>query len=111
MAVTLGDISLFVVGKDEGALSASERAIMVDLLAWTTALVDQYTTDAPEDIRDAAIRRVAYYDHHTRTSRRPADGGQLDARFRRDAPLSPLRASGALSLLAPFKRRAVGVAS
>ena len=33
----------------------------------------------------------------------------LDARFRRDAPLSPLRASGALSLLSPWKVRGVGI--
>ena len=62
----------------------------------------------PDAIKLAAIRRLAYYDWHTRLARRPADGGMLDARFRRDAPIGPLRASGAMSLLSPWKRRGVG---
>lgn len=57
-------------------------------------------------------QRAALVDlHHTRLSRRPADGGMLDARFRRDAPIGPLRGSGALSLLSPWKVRGVGVPS
>ncbi len=113
MAVDLVDLAQHVVGKDEGALSAGERSGLSDLLAWGDALIGQYVGDSPipDAVRDGALRRLCYYDYHVRLSRRPADGGQLDARFRRDAPLSPLRASGALSLLAPFKRRAVGVAS
>ena len=113
MAVDLPALALHVVGKTEDRLSDGERASLSDLLAWGDALIAQYLGDSPipDAVRDGALRRLCYYDFHVRLSRRPADGGQLDARFRRDAPLSPLRASGALSLLAPYKRRGVGVAS
>lgn len=113
MAVDLADLALHVVGKTEDKLSPGERAGLSDLLAWGDALIGHYLGDSPipDAVRDGALRRVCYYDYHVRLSRRPADGGQLDARFRRDAPLSPLRASGALSLLSPYKRRGVGTAA
>ena len=113
MAVTLADLATHVAGKAEASLSDGERAALSDLLAWGDALIGQYVGDSPipDAVRDGALRRVCYYDYHVRLSRRPADGGMLDARFRRDAPLSPLRASGALSLLSPFKRRGVGVSA
>lgn len=113
MAVSLPELTVFVTGKTETALSDAERAIMTDLHAWTQAVVDQYIGDSPipDEVRRSAVLRLAYYDHHTRTARRPADGGMLDARFRRDAPLGPLRASGAMSLLTGWKRRGVGVSA
>ena len=110
MAVTVDDVAQYVTGK---APTDANRVQMTDLAAWTQAVVDRYLdgSPCPDDVRNAAVRRVAYYDWHSRLSRRPADGGQLDARFRRDAPLSPLKASGAAALLSPWKRRSVGVAS
>ena len=113
MAVTLADLAPHVVGKTEDKLSDGERSGLTDLLAWGDALIGQYLGDSPipAAVRDGALRRVCYYDYHVRLSRRPADGGMLDARFRRDAPLSPLRASGAMSLLSPYKRRSVGVSA
>ena len=113
MAVDLPTLALHVVGKDEGKLSAGERSALSDLLAWGDALIGQYVGDSPipDAVRDGALRRLCYYDYHVRLSRRPADGGMLDTRFRRDSPLSPLRASGALSLLSPYKRRGVGVSA
>ena len=113
MAVDLPTLAQHVVGKTEDKLSDGERAIMTDLLGWSTALVDRYIGDSPipEEIRHSAVLRVAYFDHHSRTSRRPADGGQLQQPFRRDLPLNPLRASGAMSLLSPWKRRGVGVSA
>ena len=113
MAVTLAPLTLHVLGKPEEKLSDGERAIMTDLLGWSTALVDRYFGDSPilEEVKRSAVLRVAYFDHHSRTSRRPADGGQLQQPFRRDLPLNPLRASGAMALLSPWKRRGVGVAS
>ena len=113
MAVDLAALALHVVGKTEDKLSDGERSALADLLAWGDALIAQYLGDSPtpDAVRDGALRRLCYYDYHVRLSRRPADGGQLDARFRRDAPLSPLRASGAMALLAPYKRRGVGVSA
>ena len=87
---------------------------LVDLHGWAVAMVDRYLGESPgvpDAIKLAAVRRLAYYDYHTRLARRPADGGMLDARFRRDAPIGPLRASGAMSLLSPWKVRGVGVPS
>ena len=112
MALTLGDLSLHVIGKQPQDLSERERDLLADLLAWTNAVIYAFVgTDSmiPTEIRDAAIRRIAYYDYHSRLSRQPP-GETLQVRFRRDAPLSPLRASGALSLLSPYKRRHVGLA-
>ena len=62
-------------------------------------------SEVPESVERSAVLRLAYFDYHARLARRPADGGMLDARFRRDAPLDPLRASGAMALLSRFKTR------
>ena len=113
MAVTLGDLDVYITGKPAADLDPGQRAALSDLCAWATAVVDRYIGDAPvpDAIKLAAVRRLSYYDYHTRLARRPADGGMLDARFRRDAPIGPLRASGAMSLLSPWKVRGVGVPS
>ena len=110
MAVTVGDLAVHVTGKPAAELDDGQRAAVADLCDWSNALVDRYLggSTVPDAIKLAAIRRLAYYDWHTRLARRPADGGMLDARFRRDAPIGPLRASGAMSLLSPWKRRGVG---
>ena len=107
MAVELADLALHVDGKQPGDLKPRERADLDGLLSWSTALVDRYigTSTVPDAVRDAAILRLGYYDYHVRLARKPADGGMLDARFRRDAPLAPLRASGAMALLSPWKHR------
>lgn len=107
MAVTLDDLALHVLNKERGKLTPRETADLDSLLAWSTELVDQYLSGStvPDAIRDAAIRRCAFYDHFTRTVRQPADGGMLDAQFRRDKSTNPLRASGSMALLSPWKRR------
>ena len=109
----LADLSLSIVGKPAAELEPGQRAALVDLRDWAVAVVDQYagTSPIPDAIKLAAVRRLSYFDYHTRLARRPADGGMLDARFRRDSPLSPLRASGAMALLSPWKRRGVGVSA
>ena len=112
MAVGVGDLSLYVTGKAAADLKPAEREAIRDLCDWSNAAVDRYIGSAPvpDAIKAGAIRRLAYYDWHTRLSRRPADGGMLDARFRRDAPIGPLRASGAMAMLTMWKRRGVGAA-
>ena len=111
MAVALDDLIVYVTGKQPAELKPGESAALVDLHGWAVATVDRYLAGStvPDAIRASAVKRVAYYDYHTRLSRRPADGGMLDARFRRDAPIGPLRASGAMSLLTMWKRRGVGI--
>ena len=90
MAVTLDDLALHVLNKERGKLTPRETADLDSLLAWSTELVDQYLSGStvPDAIRDAAIRRCAFYDHFTRTVRQPADGGMLDAQFRLGRPQS-----------------------
>ncbi len=106
-AMRLADASLHIVGKTPRNLSDRERADLSDLTEWSYYMVAQYLGDspAPEPIRKAAALRLAYYDFHSRLSRRPADGGQLDQPVKRDLSLNPLRASGAMALLSPWLRR------
>lgn len=111
--VPLADVALHLLGKGDGDLSAVERSTVGEVRQMALDAVGAYVggSTVPETVERSAVLRLAYYDYHARLARRPADGGMLDARFRRDAPLAPLRASGAMALLSPFKRRGVGVAS
>ena len=104
MAVSLDKSAAFV------GVNANQRDALAVVLDWANEAVDRYLdgSTCPAAVVEAATLRLLYYDWHTRYARRPADGGMLDARFRRDAPLSPLRSSGAMSLLSPYKRRSVG---
>ena len=113
MAVALDKAAVFVLGKGESALSDVERSTLGVVLDWANEAVAAYLADSPAPAAtvEAATLRVVYYDWWTRYARRPGDGGTLDARFRRDAPLGVLRASGALSMLARHKRRGVGTAA
>ena len=111
--MSLGDASRHLVGKAEGALDESERAAVAEAHQMATDAVAGYLrgSTAPESVERSAVLRLAYFDYWSRLARRPGDGGMVAPRFRRDAPLSPLRASGAMALLSPYKTRGVGVAS
>ncbi len=114
MAVTLDDVARHLVGKGAADLGDGERSAVTEAHAMATDAVERYVrgSTVPESVKRSATLRAAYFDFHGRLSRRPADGGMLAAGpFRRDSPLSPLRASGAMALLSPWKRRGVGVAS
>ena len=106
-AMSLADAALHELGKEQGKLTARERADLVDLTVWARELVDRYLggSPAPESIHKAAALRLSYFDWHSRLSRRPADGGQLDQPVKRNLSLNPLRASGAMALLSPWKAR------
>ena len=111
--MTLDDVARHLVGKAEADLTAGERSAVEEARQMAVDQVDGYLrgSEVPATVERSAVLRLAFYDFHSRLSRRPADGGMLDARFRRDAPLAPLRASGAMSLLSPWKRRRVGVSA
>ena len=111
--MSLDKAAQFVIGKPLTDLSDTERATLRVICAWTAAAVADYLkgSPAPAATVEMATLRLIYYDWHTRYARRPADGGMLEARFRRDAPLSPLRASGALAMLSPYKVRGIGVST
>ena len=102
----LADAALHVLGKVPSELKERERADLDMLTDWACQAVDQYLggSPAPESIRKAAALRLAYYDHHSRLSRQPADGGML-GRPPRGVSLDPLVASGAAALLTRYKRR------
>ena len=111
MAVALDKAAVFVLGKTADAMSDTERASLTVLLASANAAVSHYLNGgpAPDAVHEAAVLRLVYFDHWTRYARRPAGGEMLRESFRRDRPLDPLRASGAMAMLSPWKRRSVGV--
>ena len=111
--VSLAEVALHVLGKGEGDLDEARRATLDNLRMVACETVEAYVKGSPTTmaIRTGAVLRYCYYDFHTRLARRPADGGMLDARFRRDAPLDPFRSSGAMALVSPWKQRGVGLCS
>ncbi len=111
MAVTLDKAAVFVTGKTADALSDTERATLTVLVDGANAAVSHYLNGgpAPDAVVDMATLRLVYFDHWTRYARRPAGGEMLRESFRRDRPLDPLRASGAMAMLSPHKRRSIGL--
>ena len=111
LSVEVAIVAGHLLGKSEEKLTAVERAAVVEVKQLACDAVSRYlgSSTAPRSVEKSAILRLAFYDFHSRLARRPADGGMLDARFRRDAPIGPLRASGAMSLLSPWKHRGLGV--
>ena len=111
--MTVADVALHVLGKAEPDLTAPERAAVTEARQMAADAVTAYTrgSTVPESVERSAVLRLSYHDYWSRLARRPAGGDLITPHFRRDAPLSPLRASGAMSLLSPYKRRGVGVAS
>ncbi|MCY4633245.1 MAG: hypothetical protein OXG04_01840 [Acidobacteria bacterium] len=110
MAVTPDKAAVFVTGKTEDALSDTERASLTVLLDGANVAVTDYLSGgtAPDAVHEAAVLRLVYFDYWTRYARRPAGGEMLRESFRRDRPLDPLRASGAMAMLSPYKRRGIG---
>lgn len=108
MALTLDTAALHVLGKSEDSLSATERATLGVVVDWANEAVAQYLagSPAPAATVEAATLRLVYYDWHSRLSRRPGDGGMLAGR-RRHQSVNPMRESGGMSLLSPWKRRTV----
>ena len=111
--MSLGDVAQHLVGKAAGDLAEPERGAVCEARQMATDAVSSYMRGSPmpESVERSAVLRLAYFDYWSRLARRPGDGGMITPRFRRDAPLSPLRASGAMALLSPYKTRGVGVAS
>lgn len=84
----------------------SERA--VQLAGVVKALVDGYAPQAPEDISNEAARRVAGFLRDMAPSYlSKVDAGQLTLEYF-SGVRSPLRHSGAMAILSPFKRRRAG---
>ena len=100
-------VAQFVIGKPLDELDDIERATIKATCDTANELVAQYIGDAPipAALCRASILRLAYYDFWTLHGRRQGDGGGVSPPQRRDMGLSPLRASGAMAILSPWKRR------
>ena len=100
-------VARFVLGKPLGELDDIERLAIKVTCDAANELVRQYVGDAPipASLCRAAILRLSYFDYWTQHGRRQGDGGGVSLPQRRDMGLSPLRASGAMALLSPWKRR------
>ena len=110
MALTVDAVALHVVGKGYDDLDPSEQPAIDNLRDMAVLLVERYASgsDIPQTVQDAAVRRLAYHDHWTRE----VSGGErsnLVPLPARRGYLNPLRASGAMALLSPWKRRRAGV--
>ena len=89
--------------------TGADTATATRLLPVVTEAVQEYAEAAPINIsNEAAIRMAGWLFSH------PSDGlntntiGDLTARFSGGSMLSPLRFSGAMALLSPYKERRAG---
>ena len=88
---------------------AVKPALADRLLPVATALVDGFSTDAPEAISNESAIRVAGW-----LAEAPASGARSESQGDVRTGWSPamtgaLRSSGAMALLSPWKRRRAGV--
>ena len=100
-------VAQYVLGKPLGELDDIERMTVMTSCATANELVRQYVGADPVPVAlcRAAILRLSYFDFWTQHGRRQGDGGDVSLTQRRDMGLSPLRASGAMAILSPWKRR------
>ena len=110
MALTVDAVSLHVMGKSYNDLEPSEQPAMTALRDMAVLLVERYASgsDIPQTVQDAAVLRLAYHDYYTRNVSGGERSDLLPLPARRGY-LNPLRASGAMALLSPWKRRRAGV--
>ena len=113
MAVTLTveAAALHVLGEPLAAASPADRDAIEAITATAVLLVGRFAagSDIPASVQAAAARRLAFYDYHTRYPLKISPETLIHA-ARRGSP-NPLRASGAMALLSPWKRRRAGIAS
>ena len=107
----LDDVVQYVTGQTLADMDLSERAAVESVIGAATALVDRYAAAAgvPDPIRREAISRLAFFDYHTRFPVKVAPES-LPIPSRRQS-VNPLRSSGAMALLSPWKVRHTGTVS
>ena len=88
----------------------SDVALATRLLAVVSELVERYAPDAPEPIKNEAIIRAAGWLHESKPSnvRRKQIGEITIERVPGLLAQNPLRVSGGLAILGPYKRRRAG---
>ena len=78
------------------------------LLPVATALVERYAPDAPEAVQNEGVIRCAgYLNEQPHAARMEGEIGDIRARYATGST-GALRASGAMSLLSPWKVRRAG---
>lgn len=101
MAVTLTAAAL-------AAAIGAETATAERLLPVATALVERYAPDAPEALQNEAVVRCGGYLHEMPgASIRSEATGDIRTSYAANN-MSPLRHSGAIALLSPWKARRGG---
>ena len=101
----LDKVSLHVLGQPAAKLDDVERETIRSVCVAANAQVSRYIegSAAPESVCEAAVLRLAFYDYHTRYPLKISPETLIHA-ARRGSP-NPLRASGAMAILSPWKRR------
>ena len=111
VALTVEAAALHVVGEPLAKLTPGDRAAIEAITATAALLVARYAagSDIPAAVCNAAALRMAYFDYWTRMPVKVAV--ETLAIPGRRGSLNPLRSSGAMALLSPWKRRRAGIAS
>ena len=101
----LDKVSLHVLGQPVAKLDDVEREMIRSVCESANAQVTKYIEGSavPESVCEAAVLRLCFYDYHTRYPLKISPETLIHA-ARRGSP-NPLRASGAMALLSPWKRR------
>ena len=109
------DRAIGTVGRELGlnSMISAEREKVVRFGAVASAMVERYAPDAPEIIRDEALLRCAGWLKGTPAAL-PLNSLRVGPITIRRGPgmnqyVSALRNSGAMAILAPWKRRRAGV--
>ena len=74
-------------------------------LAVSTALIEKYAPGAPQDVKDEATIRTSTYLHQQPAASIKSDSAGPFTVAYNPMSLSPLRASGSMALLTPWKIR------
>ena len=111
VALTVEAAALHVVGEPLAKLTPADRDAIEAITESAALLVERYAagSDIPASVQAAAARRLCFYDYHTRFPTRIAP--ETLAIPGRRGSTNPLRSSGAMALLSPWKRRRAGIAS
>ena len=99
-------VSLSVADLESAAGLTSAQATR--LLPVATALVEQYAPSAPSEVQNEAVIRVCGFMRQAPSGLRKVGASSLDIEYDVAGQKAPLRNSGALSILSPFKKRRAG---
>ena len=111
VALTVEAAALHVLGEPAAELAPGDRAAIETITESAVLLVERFASGSniPAAVCTAAALRMAYFDYWTRMPTKVAP--ETLAIPGRRGSTNPLRSSGAMALLSPWKRRRAGVVS